>query len=130
MAKSKSVAQAGETQVTHTHIPNTGDKMSEMSLAEINEILAGTRSRTDSGAYVSEFIASGELGRPVDLTSGTFAGKDPKKVKTALDNARKKVTDQGGFVIPEGKNVAVRVKDGRVIIINTALVAAAQADAA
>lgn len=104
--------------------------MSELSLNEINDILAGTRSRTNSGAFVSEFAASGELGREVDLSSGTFAGKDAKKVKTALDNARKKMTDDGKLVIPEGPSIAVRVKDGRVFIINTVLVAQATAAAA
>lgn len=98
-----------------------------LSLESINEILAGTRSRTNAGAYVTEFIGSGELGREVDLASGTFAGKEAKKVKIALDNARKKMTDDGKLVIPEGPSIAVRVKDGKVFIINTALVAEAQA---
>jgi hypothetical protein len=85
-------------------------------LAFITEILAGSRSRTNSGAYVSEFLTS-------------FAGKDAKKVKTALDNARKKMTEDGKLVIPEGINVAVRVKDGKVFLINTTLFAEAQAAA-
>jgi hypothetical protein len=114
---------------THTEPQTKGNTMS-LDLNEINEILAGTRSRTNAGAYVSEFVASGDLGREVDLTSGTFAGKDAKKVKTALDNARKKMTDDGKLVIPEGPQIAVRVKDGKVFLINTALVAQAQAAAA
>lgn len=102
---------------------------SVLDLAAINAILAGTRSRTNSGSYIMEFLQSGELGREVDLTTGAFAGKDAKKVKTALDNARKKMTEDGKLVIPEGINVAVRVKDGKVFVINTALVAEAQAAA-
>ena len=98
-----------------------------LSLEDITSILAGTRSRTNSGAYVADFAKSGELGRKVDLTSGTFAGKEAKKVKTSLDGARKKMTDDGKLVIPEGPQIAVRVKDGQVFLINTALVAEAQA---
>ena len=95
----------------------------------VTELLAGSRSRTNSGAYVSEFLSSGELYREVDLKTGTFAGKDAKKVKTALDNARKKMTEDGKLVIPEGINVAVRVKDGAVYLVNTTLFAEAQAAA-
>ena len=104
--------------------------MSELELDFINEILAGTRSRTDSGTFVGNFLSSGKLGQEVDLKVGTFAGKDAKKVKTALDGARKKMTAEGKLVYPEGINVAVRVKDGRVFLINTTLVAEAQAAAA
>lgn len=118
----------GSGSKSKTNNPNTQESntMSELSLDAINEILAGTRSRTNSTQYVHDFVASGELGKEVDLTSGTFAGKDAKKVKTALDNARKKMTEDGKLVIPEGPSVAVRVKDGKVFIINTALVAKAQ----
>ena len=56
--------------------------MSELDF--VSELLAGSRSRTNSGAYISEFISSGELYREVDLKTGTFAGKDAKKVKTDL----------------------------------------------
>jgi hypothetical protein len=123
MAKSKTpappVAPQNNTNEQEIHV------MSD--LAFFQEILAGTRSRTNSGAYVTEFLASGELGREVDLSSGSFAGKEPKKVKTALDNARKKMTEDGKLVIPEGINVAVRVKDDKVFIINTTLVAEAAA---
>ena len=119
-----------EAQVTHTHVPTTQESDSTMSeLSFVSELLAGSRSRTNSGAYISEFIASGELFRQVDLLTGTFAGKDPKKVKTALDNARKKITEDGKLVIPEGTNVAVRVKDGDVYLVNTVLFAEAQAAA-
>jgi hypothetical protein len=116
---------------TQTQTPTQEkNQMANTDLAFITEILAGSRSRTNSGAYVSEFLSSGELYREVDLAAGTFAGKDAKKVKTALDNARKKMTEDGKLVIPEGINVAVRVKDGKVFLINTTLFAAAQADAA
>lgn len=99
----------------------------ELTLDEINEILAGTRSRTNAGSFLSEFVKSGELGKKVDLQSGTFAGKDAKKVKIALDNARKKTNDDGSLVLPEGPTIAVRVKDGNVFVINTALVSEATA---
>jgi hypothetical protein len=99
-------------------------------LAFVGDILAGSRSRTNSGAVVSDFLDSGELFREVNLTSGSFAGKEPKKVKTALDNARKKMNDDGKLVIADGINVAVRIKDGKVFLINTTLFAAAQEAAA
>lgn len=99
----------------------------ELTLATLTEILAGTRSRTDAAGYIRGFLESGKLGDVVDLTSGTFAGKDVKKVKTALDNARKKTDDEGRLIIPEGPTVAVRVKDGKCFVINTKLVAEAQA---
>lgn len=101
-----------------------------LDLAAVTEILAGTRGRTNAGVYISDFLSSDELAREVDLNTPSWAGKDAKKVQTALNNARKKVTEDGQFVIPGGKDVAVRVKDGKVFVINTKLVAEAQAKAA
>jgi hypothetical protein len=125
MAKPRS--KPPTTTVTTT---NTGDDVQMATEIDfVTELLAGSRSRTNSGAYVSEFLSSGELYRQVDLATGTFAGKDAKKVKTALDNARKKMTEDGKLVIPEGINVAVRVKDGQVFLVNTTLFAEAQAAA-
>lgn len=125
MAKPRNKASVSD--ITQTH---TGDEsVMATEIDFVTELLAGSRSRTNSGAYVSEFITSGELYREVDLKTGTFAGKDAKKVKTALDNARKKMTEDGKLVIPEGINVAVRVKDGAVYLVNTTLFAEAQAAA-
>jgi len=113
-----------------------------MDLLEIDEILGSTRSRVNSAEYLNEFIASGELGREIDLSAGTFLGKTAKQVKSSLDITRKKVSDETGkMVIPGGTDIQIRVaqetngKRGdekvvlseRVFIINTRLVAEARA---
>lgn len=113
-----------------------------MDLSQIDDILGTTRSKTDSAGYLREFLASGELGREVDLNAGSFVGKSAKQVKMALDVARKKVSDEtGALVIPGGTDIQVRIKqetngkkgDEKVItaehlfVINTKLVAAARA---
>ena len=118
--------------------------MSSLSLEDITGILSETRSKTNSGEYLRDFIESGQLGREVDLNAGTFAGKPAKTIKTALDNARKKVNDETGqLVIPGGTDVQVRVKqvtngkkgaekkvlEEHLFIINTKLVADARAKA-
>jgi hypothetical protein len=116
--------------------------MADLTLEDITGILGETRSKTNAGEYLSNFIQSGELGREVDLNAGTFAGKPAKVIKTALDNARKKVNDETGtLVIPGGTDIQVRVKqqtngekgDKKVVlseqlfVINTKLVAEARA---
>jgi len=115
--------------------------MSGMTLEDITGILGETRSKTNSGEYLDDFIKSGELGREVDLNAGSFAGKPAKTIKTALDNARKKVNDETGQLqIKGGTDIQVRVKqttngekgDKKVVlseqlfIINTKLVAEAR----
>jgi hypothetical protein len=112
------------------------------TLDQVDEILGSTRSKTNAGEYLTEFLASGELGREVNLQAGSFIGKTAKQVKTALDIARKKVSDTtGNLMIPGGTDVQVRVKqitngkkgDAKVIleehvfVINTKLVAEARA---
>lgn len=113
-----------------------------MSLEDITGILGSTRSKTNAAEYVEDFLKSGELGREVDLTVGSFAGKDAKTIKTALDNARKKVNDETGkLAIEGGTDVQVRVKQEtngkkgaekqvlseKLFIINTRLVSEARA---
>lgn len=115
-----------------------------LDLNAIDGILAETRSKTNAGEYLRDFLASGELGREVDLTAGTFAGKPAKVIKTALDNARKKVNDETGkLVIDGGTDVQVRVKqvtngekgdkkkvlEEHLYVINTKKVAEARAAA-
>lgn len=115
-----------------------------LNFDEIGGILSETRSKTNAAEYLREFLESGELGREVDLNAGTFAGKDAKQIKTALDNARKKVNDETGkLVIPGGTDIQVRVKqetNGKkgdekkvtaehLFVINTRLVAEARAAA-
>jgi hypothetical protein len=113
-----------------------------MELNEVMDILGTTRSKTDAGGFLNEFIESGALGKEISLTDGTFAGKDVKQVKTALDNARKKVSDEtGNLVIQGGTDLQIRIKQNtngkrgkekvvtseHVFIINTKLVGEAQA---
>jgi len=113
-----------------------------LDLDMIDEVLGTTRSRTNSAEYVREFINSGELGREIDLTAGSFIGKSARQVKMALDSARKKVSDEtGNLLIPGGTDVQIRVKQDtngkrgddkivhseHVFIINTKLVAEARA---
>jgi hypothetical protein len=115
-----------------------------LTLDDITGILGETRSKTNAGEYLREFIASGELGREVDLNVGSFAGKPAKTVKTALDNARKKFNEETKeLVIPGGLDVQVRVKEvtngkkgderkvleSHLFVINTKLVAEARAKA-
>jgi len=112
-----------------------------MDLSQIDDILGSTRSKLNSSEYVRDFLASGEMGREVDLTAGSFVGKSAKQVKMALDSARKKVNDETGtLAIPGGTDIQVRVKqetnglkgDKKVVvsehlfIINTRLVAEAR----
>jgi hypothetical protein len=113
-----------------------------MSLDDIDGVLSETRSKTNAAEYLREFLASGELGREIDLQAGSFIGKSCKQVKTALDIARKKVSDEtGNLLIPGGTDLQVRIKEvtngkkgdekevleSHVFIINTRLVAAARA---
>lgn len=115
-----------------------------LDLSAIDGILSETRSKTNAGEYLRDFLASGELGREVDLNAGTFAGKPAKVIKTALDNARKKVNDETGkLVIEGGTDVQVRVKqvtngekgdkkkvlEEHLYVINTKKVAEARAAA-
>lgn len=117
--------------------------MSEMvlDLQSIGDILGGTRSKTNASDYLRDFLASGDLGREVNLNAGSFAGKSAKQIKTALDNARKKVNEETGtLAIPNGTDVQVRVKQEtegkgdakkviseKLFVINVKLVADAQA---
>lgn len=115
---------------------------STLTLEDITSILGETRSKTNAGEYLSNFLQSGELGREVDLDAGTFAGKPAKTIKTALDNARKKVNDETGeLVVKGGTDIQVRVKqvtngekgekkvvlEEHLFVINTKLVAEARA---
>jgi hypothetical protein len=112
-----------------------------LTLEDITGILGETRSKTNAGEYLTDFLNSGELGREVDLNAGSFAGKSAKQVKTALDNARKKVNDETGqLVVAGGTDVQVRVKQTtngkkgkekeilseQLFVINTRLVAEAR----
>lgn len=113
-----------------------------MDLNEVLNVLGNTRSKTDSATYLRDFLTSGQLGIEVDLSAGSFAGKTAKQIKSALDVARKKVSDEtGALVIPGGTDIQVRIKQDtngmkgaekvivseHLFIINTRLVAEARA---
>lgn len=114
-----------------------------MDLSQIDEVLGTTRSKTNATEYVRDFLTSGEMGREVDLTAGSFVGKTAHQIKMALDSARKKVSDETGqLVIPGGTDIQVRIKqttngkkgtekvvlDEKLFIINTRMVAEARAN--
>lgn len=116
-----------------------------MDLTEIDDVLGTTRSKTNATEYVRDFLTSGEMGREVDLTAGSFVGKTAHQIKMALDSARKKVSDETGqLVIPGGTDIQVRIKQAtngkkgaekvilseKLFIINTKMVAEARASQA
>src|SRR5882724_2047754 len=113
-----------------------------LTLEQIVGVLGTTRSKTDAAGYIEAFLRSGELGKEVDLSAGSFAGKEARQVKTSLDNARKKMNEETKELqIPGGLDVQVRIsqdtngKKGKekvvnaehLFIINTKLVGEAQA---
>lgn len=77
----------------------------------INSLLADTRTRGAYQGVLEEFLASGEPGIQVDLTSGALAGKTAAQAAVGFNNARTAVHkdgDQAGkFKIPGGENVRV-----------------------
>lgn len=87
----------------------------------IQELLSTQKSRGDYDAEIREFLSSNEAGIQVPLDSGRFSGRDAKKVKTGLDNARKRNNDDGTLVHNGGNNVKVIVSDDAVYLINTAV---------
>ena len=88
----------------------------------ITALLSNQKSRGDYDAEIGEFLASGEAGILVPLDEGRFAGKDAKKVKTGLDNARKRMNSGGtGLVHEGGNNVKVIVSEDQVFLVNTAV---------
>lgn len=100
-----------------------GNRMAALTQAQIQELLANQRSRGDYDAVLAEFLDSGEAGIQVDLESGVLAGKDAKKVKTGLDNARKRINQSTGKpVFEQGHAVKVIVAEDNVFLINTASV--------
>lgn len=83
--------------------------MSTLDTSKINALLAQGRSRGVAQHEIKEFLASGEGGIEVSLTSGRFAGKTAKQAQTALNNARK-ASNANGLVFPEGPDLRVYVE--------------------
>jgi hypothetical protein len=94
-----------------------------LTAEQIQALLSNQKSRGDYDAEIREFLAGGEAGILVPLDSGRFSGKDAKKVKTGLDNARKRTTDAGGLVHEGANNVKVIVSEDQVFLVNTAVAA-------
>lgn len=108
---------------TNDNTNTGGNRMAALTQEQIQALLANQRSRGDYDAVLAEFLESGEAGIQVDLESGVLAGKDAKKVKTGLDNARKRINQSTGKpVFEQGHAVKVIVAEDQVFLINTASV--------
>ena len=109
---------SNDNSTTNTNERN--NKMAALTQEQIQELLSNQRSRGDYDAVLSDFLDSGEAGIQVDLDSGVLAGKDAKKVKTGLDNARKRINQSTGKpVFENGHAVKVIVAEDNVFLINT-----------
>lgn len=112
---------------TNDNTNTGGNRMAALTQEQIQALLANQRSRGDYDAVLAEFLESGEAGIQVDLESGVLAGKDAKKVKTGLDNARKRINQSTGKpVFEQGHAVKVIVAEDQVFLINTASVGEAE----
>lgn len=128
-SKESTVSNANETQTT-----NKESNRMALSQDQIAELLAGGRTRGAGTAVIEEFLASGEAGEEVDLTTGHLAGKSPGQAYNALNNARKrtKTDDSGNTVLANPSMGKVRVmkknvgdkenEEWHVFLINTDLV--------
>lgn len=100
-----------------THSNTTQGEKVTMASTELNDdviaqLLAGSKQRGQYDAELKAILASGTKGVQIDLENGTFAGKKAQSVKTGLDNARKKLTEE------EQANVRVIMQDDKVFVIN------------
>lgn len=110
-----------------------------LDLDAIQALLETSRARGDYDSILDEFLASGDMGIEVDLTSGPLAGKNTEKgaknVVTGFKNAAKRMGDDGQPRHPGAHNVQVinrKVGDGddaeyHVFLINKATLGQAQA---
>lgn len=119
------MARSRKSNTTDTN--TGGKKVAALTQEQIQALLANQRSRGDYDAVLSAFLEGGEAGEQVDLESGVLAGKDAKKVKTGLDNARKRINQSTGKpVFEQGHAVKVIVAEDQVFLINTAAVGEAE----
>lgn len=121
--------RSSKSKSTTSNTNDTGGKvkMAALTQEQIQQLLANQRSRGDYDAVLSAFLDGGEAGEQVDLESGVLAGKDAKKVKTGLDNARKRINQSTGKpVFEQGHAVKVIVAEDNVFLINTASVGEAE----
>lgn len=81
--------------------------MTALSADQIQDLLAGARSRGEYDTYLKEFLESGDAGRLVDRESGTLAGKRAEQVKVGIENAKKRTNDAGQFLHPGAQSIKV-----------------------
>lgn len=106
-----------------------------LDMSTIQALLSNQKSRGDYDAELAAFLTGGEAGIEVSLTDGRFTGRTAQKVKTGLDNARKRTNDAGGLVHAGAQNVKVVAvgKEGEeqhVYLIDTSKVGGGEDDAA
>lgn len=78
-----------------------------LDMSTIQALLSNQKSRGDYDAELAAFLTSEEAGIEVSLTEGRFTGRTAQKVKTGLDNARKRTNEAGGLVHTGAQNVKV-----------------------
>lgn len=78
----------------------------------INALLASSKQRGQYDSELKAILDSGAKGVQIDLENGTFAGKKAQSVKTGLDNARKKLSEE------LQAQVRVIMQDEKVFVIN------------
>lgn len=95
--------------------------MATIDAAKIAELLAKGRVRGGYDKVLSDFLANGEAGIEVDLTTGVIAGKTSKQAQMGLNLAKKRTDDNGKLIHEGAQNVRVIESDGNVYLINTAV---------
>lgn len=101
--------------------PTERKSMSTLTAEQIQALLAKGRTRGDYDRVLRDYVSTGEPGIEVPLDSGPLAGKTSKQAKTGLDNARKRMTDDGKPAIEGAQSVKVIEAEGHVYLINTAV---------
>jgi hypothetical protein len=81
--------------------------VASLSADQIQDLLAGARSRGEYDQYLKEFLDSGDAGRLVDRESGILAGKGADQVKVGIENAKKRTNDAGTLLHPGAQHVKV-----------------------
>ncbi len=92
-----------------------------LPVSDLQDVLAGSKSRGTYDAQLKEFVESGEAGGRVDLEEGIFKGKKPQTVKAGFETAKEralKLVDAN----PDLKHVEIRNKQSQVYLIRTDLI--------
>lgn len=110
---------------TDTTNTNEGERkmaVEELSMDEINSLLAEGRTKGDYDEYLVEFLQSGVAGQKVDLSEGKLAGKTFDKVKTGLNNARNRTytaknapsPEKAGQLVHDGADEVALITKGKL----------------